>query len=87
MLLCERIKGPKIWPKIGPLFLKTWTRPAGRVQTGQKMFNSSRQSPPNPRYTRSPPNNSALLEQIKNLVYRRYAGDTSRVFMAFNLNR
>jgi hypothetical protein len=56
-------------------------------QTGQKMFNSSRQSPPNPRYTRSPPNNSALLEQIKNLVYRRYAGDTSRVFMAFNLNR
>jgi hypothetical protein len=24
MLLCERIKGPKIWPKIGPLFLKTW---------------------------------------------------------------
>jgi Ca2+-binding EF-hand superfamily protein len=32
-------------------------------------------------------NRQALLDQIKNLVYRRYAGDISRVFMAFNTDR
>ena len=50
------------------------------------MFNSTRGSARKASSTAQHPRDQ-LLEQIRDLVYRRYAGDISRVFIAFNADR